>query len=597
MSVPDPSEIWGRDMTRATFRRFVEADAREARTLQNLKLCEQLKKEAKATKTNRIETHPSQDNTFELSAMDEFRVMRAFPTLLKIISKQGVKNQTVDTGRFSRQLRTSRKNMSAATNGGNVNNTLKSPLLSMQSMGTTTSSRVALRMNDLVKIRNQRTYIRGDVELMGTRVGKVTLESTTGIDIGCSWRLVAAKGKTAKATQNNFFERVSTGNHIKYGMEFRIVLDYMSNSIENERDGGGVKDQNQDQDQDNKDNVTYILCSSMVENKDPSLFHTNQRYETTLCVMEASNPKARGKASLWCFEGGAKGKPVLSSRQIRLRSMNCSDREGLLRGEGSKVKVRIRMDSDNVLVPTPQDASYNWFVELVPNEHPSGSNQEEESEDERFRKQQTLTIQSNILSTSASASASATNTNTNTNTNNNTNTANTTTTTTTTTTAVRPIVTPSPRSRASPRSMRMSAAKSVHTKDRTDSDFIEERPAFSPCSPTRARDALSRSGMTISVGVPYTALKDQQKRDAREQKKGRLAGHFSAAGKVGHRYVDRSGQFLHSPDARCVRMEQSFLKERAEKGLQLLREKHANNRKHWKQKQQQKEMQGQRSDR
>ena len=95
------------------------------------------------------------------------------------------------------------------------------------------------------------------------------------------------------------------------------------------------------------------------------------------------------------------------------------------------------------------------------------------------------------------------------------------------------------------------------------------------------QEALSRQGMTVSVGIPYTALADQLRKDAQQQKDDRLDGHFSATGHVGHRYIDRSGQFLHSPDARCIRMEQSFLQERAAKGLKVLSDKHRNNRKHW----------------
>ena len=153
-----------------------------------------------------------------------------------------------------------------------------------------------------------------------------------------------------------------------------------------------------------------------------------------------------------------------------------------------------------------------------------------------------------------------------------------------------PLVTPSPQSQRSPRSVRVlkNARRQQHARtknlERTGSDLsnaMGNRPAFSPCSPTKAKEALSRKGMTVSVGVPYTALKDQQRREAQERRDNRLDGHFTASGQVGHRYIDRSGQFLHSPDARCVRMEQSFLKERATKGLKMLSAKHNNNRKHW----------------
>ena len=60
---------------------------------------------------------------------------------------------------------------------------------------------------------------------------------------------------------------------------------------------------------------------------------------------------------------------------------------------------------------------------------------------------------------------------------------------------------------------------------------------------------------------------------------------FKAAGKIGSRYINRNGNFLHSPDDRCKSMEKNFLKERAEKGLKLLSEKHESNRAFWLKKQ------------
>jgi hypothetical protein len=143
----------------------------------------------------------------------------------------------------------------------------------------------------------------------------------------------------------------------------------------------------------------------------------------------------------------------------------------------------------------------------------------------------------------------------------------------------RPLVTPSSRSQSSPRSARN---KSIGNRDRLDSDAsMENRPAFSPCNPAKAKNALSRDGMYVSVGIPYSALADQQLLMTQKQRDNRLDGHFSATGHVGNRYINRGGQFLHSPDSKCIQMEQNFLKERAKKGLKLLHAKHINNHKHW----------------
>ena len=611
---PKPTEIWGRDMTRATFRRFVEADAREARTNHNFKLALAIKNDPNRQQTDNPATAT---NSSELSALEEFRVMRSFPTLLKIISKQGTGNQTVDTGRFSRELRTSKRtvstqNQSTSNNNNNNNDNTTAPLLSMQNIddnknhnnsNNTSQSlqRIPLCMNDLVKIRNQRSYLRGDVELFGSGIGKVTLNSTTGLDIGCAWRLQPIQGEIRKSKEHNFFERTNTDKHLKYGMEFRIVLDYMSTTVDtattNDNDASTVPkkaEAEETEDDEESNTITYVLCASMTEHTDPSMFHTDQRYVTTLRVMEANNAKAKGKASIFCFTGGAKGKPVLSSRGLRIKSMNCkSDHEGLLRNENNKVKLRIRVDSDDVLVPKPHDASYNWFIDLDENDVTTRKD-ENTKQMNKIQKLQTLTIG-------------------NTNTNG---------------TVERPIVTPSPRSKSSPRNLRVSAAaqhskqhskqpqlaspasttsttrskrmnlnsnnknskNSKNSRDRSDSEtsFVDgmlNRPAFSPCSPSKAKKQLSRAGMSASVGVPYTALKDAKRIDAQNQIKGRLDGSFKAAGKIGSRYINRNGNFLHSPDDRCKSMEKNFLKERAEKGLKLLSEKHESNRAFWLKKQ------------
>ena len=41
-------------------------------------------------------------------------------------------------------------------------------------------------------------------------------------------------------------------------------------------------------------------------------------------TVDVNDVRAKGKASLWCFAGGAKGKDVLNNRQVLIRSMNCN---------------------------------------------------------------------------------------------------------------------------------------------------------------------------------------------------------------------------------------------------------------------------------
>lgn len=295
-----------------------------------------------------------------------------------------------------------------------------------------------------------------------------------------------------------------------------------------------------------------MLCASVEENKRPKLF-----------VVPANNPRASGKAAFWSFAGGAIGKPVLSSRQVRLCSMNCgSCSENLLRGEDGRVGLTLEEGGRNISsgedihhpIPRPHDASFCWFVEVnVDRNVTSMLLGEEVTEGAAASGNRRTTLPSSTGSQQQQRMNQRP-----------------------------PIITPSPRSKTSPRRARNTDTMRRSRADSMGSDAPLTRPAFSPCSPTRAKDALSRDGMTVSVGIPYSALDDLKRKQAKDQRDGRLAGCFVVPASEGYsRYIDRGGQFLHSPDTRCISMEQNFLKERAENGLKILSAKHANRRRHW----------------
>ena len=236
-TIPKPTEIWGRDMTRATFRRFVEADAREARTNNNYKIAEALK----AQGNNKPDD--AADPTQELSALEEFRVMRAFPTLLKIISKQGTGNQTVDTARFSRRLKASPQHSRSlstthtTTTLGAAKSPPTSPLLSIATTENA-SQRTALRVGDVVHLRNHRSYLRGDMNV-SRLTGKVSLENMDdsaatahGVRVELVWRLtepvINGKAFKSRARRSRYDTEESSSKCITYGMAFQIVLEYMT---------------------------------------------------------------------------------------------------------------------------------------------------------------------------------------------------------------------------------------------------------------------------------------------------------------------------------------------------------------------------------
>jgi hypothetical protein len=527
-SIPHPTKIWGRDMTRATFRKFVEADAREARTNNNWKLAEALKASAEKEKLDKV------SEISELTALEEFRVMRAFPTLLKIISKQGTENQAVDTGRFSRPLNKSPRKkykgsaVSATSNGeGGVNNfTNNGAMLSIERMESA-SKRVILQFGDTIRLRNQRSYLRSEMDEYN--YGKAVLEQNIQDDDSGStsskWCIIKANGSDTG---------IDSKQNIQYGVEFQIML------------------------YNTKDHIKYLLCSNVRRNILPN---KKLHYRTKVYIVDVNDVRAKGKASLWCFAGGAKGKDVLNNRQVLIRSMNCNSIiddddsggdnnsdliEGLLTCNYSKLaELHINFYKDDGSgVPSPQSAACCWFVEKISDIGNKKNNTNDNSKQQKQKQKQKITSSPIGMKKTS-----------------------------------RPLVTPSSRSQSSPRSARN---KSIGNRDRLDSDAsMENRPAFSPCNPAKAKNALSRDGMYVSVGIPYSALADQQLLMTQKQRDNRLDGHFSATGHVGNRYINRGGQFLHSPDSKCIQMEQNFLKERAKKGLKLLHAKHINNHKHW----------------
>ena len=147
---------------------------------------------------------------------------------------------------------------------------------------------------------------------------------------------------------------------------------------------------------------------------------------------------------------------------------------------------------------------------------------------------------------------------------------------------------------ASRRIANKAAAASAEGRSRRDgqmvvlserSGFIDGRPPFSPCSPFKAREAISRKGKELSISVddPYSALQDKKRAEDKARVAQRLGGDFKTAVPFAthNRYVKRSGPFLHSPDRKCMAMEQDFLKLRAKQGLLKLEERSRRSKKRW----------------
>ena len=354
-----------------------------------------------------------------------------------------------------------------------------------------------------------------------------------------------------------------------------------------------------------------------------------------LCAVD--DPRCDAASSSWCFSGGASGKVVLAERQVRLQSMlwagqvDLAQHGGSVSSIGSSANSGMTPGSQALLrcsnsgsghvslviddrdtavasggVPAPRGAAFNWFVEplldvelvakglfsLAPNDAAAAAAavqaQRERQQHQRQQQGKTKARKRSFLgrspskplpsppsmSSSAENDASPPNSS--------------------SSLQRRPVASsppaPSPRSR---RIARAAAASAGGRRRQGGQAFgqsqssvsVDERPPFSPCSPFKARDAISRKGKELSVSVndPYSALQDHRKAEDRARVAQRIGGEFMTAVPFAthNRYVKRSGQFLHSPDRRCVGMEQDFLKARAAQGLLKLEERARRSKKRW----------------
>ena len=193
---PPPSDIWGAEMSRGTFRRFVEADAREQRTLNHIKLARERRGREREERRAQQDL-PSggsggsggsgalasyagegQDGSSGIpqSALEEFRVLREFPTLLKIASthssvfrppdkRTAAKHTIVDTSKFAP---TSRGKAPRRPRNASQNKNSAAPVICIDTISAIpntndSGARVAVRYGNVVRIRSQRSYLQGGV--------------------------------------------------------------------------------------------------------------------------------------------------------------------------------------------------------------------------------------------------------------------------------------------------------------------------------------------------------------------------------------------------------------------------------------------------
>lgn len=363
---------------------------------------------------------------------------------------------------------------------------------------------------------------------------------------------------------------------------------------------------------DRKKNKSKTKNKKGKPSSDPGAVRTAQVF---LCAED--DPRCTVESCAWCFSGGASGKVVLAERQVRLQSLlwatgrnghsqtmenvKMPGSEALLHcsNSGTGHVSLIIDDRDTGVasggVPTPRSAVFNWFVEplddrelvakglpmFVPASHlaaaQSGQLQGKKKARQRtFRgRSPSKPLRSPPPSYSEEADALMQKQS----------------------SVGRPLVsspTPSPRSRRIAKAAAASAGFRSRVQGRTfgsssssshSTAVMDERPPFSPCSPFKARDAISRKGKELSVSInnPYSALQDKEKSEMRARVAQRLGGEFMSAVPFAthNRYVKRSGQFLHSPDRNCIGMEQEFLKVRAAQGLLKLKERAKRTKKRW----------------
>lgn len=294
---------------------------------------------------------------------------------------------------------------------------------------------------------------------------------------------------------------------------------------------------------------TWVLCVADSATEVDTGMSNGDGSSYPLFVCPASDPRVTmgGKAAVWTFAGGAVGKTVVASRQTRLASVskrNGRVGRGLLQclgsgGASGPVCVATPEMSDSG-VASPLHAGFIWHMDLLTGAELLAAVDASSAQRRQLQRQRQKASDSRsgerILAQEKSPR--------------------------------KLMMTGSPRGRR------------IATSNTKAEVSLSQRPAFSPVSPSRARDAIDRSGTgSISVGSPYLALQIQQKEERSNAIDRRIAGRFTAAGKVSNRFVDRTGQFLHSPDKRCLRMEQEFLRDRAMRGLELLNERLVGSRK------------------
>ena len=189
-----PSDIWGAEMSRGTFRRFVrrmlrathaqphQARAGEAgprrESAAPSRTC--LAAGAAGGGSGALASYAGegQDGSSGIpqSALEEFRVLREFPTLLKIASthssvfrppdkRTAAKHTIVDTSKFAP---TSRGKAPRHPRNASQNKNSAAPVICIDTISAIpntndSGARVAVRYGNVVRIRSQRSYLQGGV--------------------------------------------------------------------------------------------------------------------------------------------------------------------------------------------------------------------------------------------------------------------------------------------------------------------------------------------------------------------------------------------------------------------------------------------------
>ena len=678
-------------MSRGTFRRYVEADAREQRTLKHIKLAQERKVKALDNAHRSIEGNsgnlPSEKQFTEengsgipQSALDEFRIMREFPTLLKIISSQAINTfkQNLSTAKSTAVIDTAPYSepfgkRAVNSTGSGSSNVRKSPILCIDTISAVpntnaSGARVPVQYGDFVRMRSQRSYLQGLIPVQSdnlltpsshlyARQSLGTVTSVPRLVPNVDKRRPDALATVADVVDKRDLEdglvwRIESADtmdrseEVRFGQQFHLVLVGSPGAV--------LQYQDDEEESSKPDNMStrYLLCASVDSALSRSSSRTSSRpssrpaaerartqegsrtktkdmniedtsaHELRVFLCAEDDPRCNTASSAWSFSGSATGKVVLAERHVCVQSMYCSESVPLVdlltSAESRSVSaaflccptfepeyVSAVIDKkDPALsesgVPTNRDAAFNWFVEPLSKSKldalgmiaPVECQNEQETTGKGTAsplKQRKRTFRGRSPSKplpSPPATIELDNLNDNRVQN-----------------SGQYTQYQSPRSRRIARTaassnsgqrgktfgghktpvVKQSSSMKMHTQK--DTSKLKDRPPFTPCSPYQARDTISRKNKNISVSidVPYSALSEKLKAETKVHNLKRLAGDFKAAVPCSthNRYVDRSGQFLHSPDRRCVKMEQDFLKARARRGLKLLEERAMRSKKRW----------------